>query len=510
MAQRSRAQRLNGLFPLSYTGVVPVSPVNFVMDDRSPTINDSKNFYIGDLWLDISTQPPSTRNLWMLTSLAGNVATWDNFGGGDLQTLTGNSGGPVSPDGAQNINVVGDGLGITIAGNPGTNTLTASLIGGGIAAQSFPTDSGTATPNGLGQLDIIAGNSLLNCGSSVEFEAFSNTVRLRVSDLSNNTIIGWESGNHSITGLFNTSLGTNNFEALTSGLSNCAFGMATAHSLTSGSNNTFCGKSAGYFLTSGGGNTGIGSIALYSLVDGSENLALGSESGTNLTGSESSNILLNNDGVTGESNTTRIGTQGSGLGQQNRAFIAGVRGVTTGIGDAIPVVIDSAGQLGTASLAPTATGFFAFQTTTQSNVTGDGTDYRVQFDTVQFDTDSAYNSATGVYTVPTTGYYQIFGQCLLNSVSGSGLDADIHMRGMSFSGGYTAIEGSTFPTRNRVPNFFGPNTSIPYTVQGFLFLTAGTAISIYIQSTGGAKTDSLQGAVSMAGLTGIFYAYRVF
>ena len=40
MAQRSRAQRLNGLFPLSYVGVIPVSPPNFIMDDRPPTVND--------------------------------------------------------------------------------------------------------------------------------------------------------------------------------------------------------------------------------------------------------------------------------------------------------------------------------------------------------------------------------------------------------------------------------------------------------------------------------------
>ena len=49
-------------------------------------------------------------------------------GGGTLSTLTGNSGGPVSPDVGGNISVVGSG-GITVTGNPGTNTLTITSTG---------------------------------------------------------------------------------------------------------------------------------------------------------------------------------------------------------------------------------------------------------------------------------------------------------------------------------------------------------------------------------------------
>jgi hypothetical protein len=47
--------------------------------------------------------------------------------------------------------------------------------------------------------------------------------------------------------------------------------------------------------------------------------------------------------VAGESGTIRIGRP------QIRAFIAGIRGATTGMPDAVPVLIDSAGQLGTES-----------------------------------------------------------------------------------------------------------------------------------------------------------------
>jgi hypothetical protein len=45
----------------------------------------------------------------------------------------------------------------------------------------------------------------------------------------------------------------------------------------------------------------------------------------------------------------RIGTQGTNSINQTSFFAAGIRGVTTGNNDAIPVVIDSNGQLGTVS-----------------------------------------------------------------------------------------------------------------------------------------------------------------
>ncbi len=47
----------------------------------------------------------------------------------NIETITGDSGGPVGPDAAFNINLVG-GPGIDVVGTPGTNTLTISLNGG--------------------------------------------------------------------------------------------------------------------------------------------------------------------------------------------------------------------------------------------------------------------------------------------------------------------------------------------------------------------------------------------
>lgn len=58
-------------------------------------------------------------------SQAGRLSEQTKF-----ETLTGNSGGPVPPDGSGNINVLGTGT-TTVVGNPGTNTLTITPTAGG-------------------------------------------------------------------------------------------------------------------------------------------------------------------------------------------------------------------------------------------------------------------------------------------------------------------------------------------------------------------------------------------
>jgi hypothetical protein len=75
--------------------------------------------------------------------------------------------------------------------------------------------------------------------------------------------------------------------------------------------------------------------------------------GFNLVGSN--NLDIDNLGVAGDNNTIRIGTPVAFTLfnvphlPHTRTFIAGIRGRTTANANAVPVVIDSAGQLGTAS-----------------------------------------------------------------------------------------------------------------------------------------------------------------
>ena len=66
-----------------------------------------------------------------------------------------------------------------------------------------------------------------------------------------------------------------------------------------------------------------------------------------ITSTESHNIVVGSFGTATDNNTIRIGIPGAGTQQQNRCFIAGIRGITTGVADAVAVLIDSAHQLGT-------------------------------------------------------------------------------------------------------------------------------------------------------------------
>jgi hypothetical protein len=96
-------------------------------------------------------------------------------------------------------------------------------------------------------------------------------------------------------------------------------------------------------------NTAVGYEALFNCgvtgIGGSYNIAIGSGAGrTIMTGN--SGIYIGADAASSsESSTIRIGTSGT----QSSCFIAGIRGVTTGQANAINVLIDSNGQLGTVS-----------------------------------------------------------------------------------------------------------------------------------------------------------------
>src|SRR5947199_317717 len=141
----------------------------------------------------------------------------------------------------------------------------------------------------------------------------------------------------------NTAEGDDALFSLFAGSNNTANGYQALYSNTTGYHNTANGYYALYSNTTSNSNTAEGYQALQNNT-GSDNTGLGVNAGLNLT-TGSQNIDIGNSGVAGESNTMRIGRAGN----QTRAFIAGIRGVTTANANAVPVVIDSAGQLGTIS-----------------------------------------------------------------------------------------------------------------------------------------------------------------
>jgi hypothetical protein len=125
---------------------------------------------------------------------------------------------------------------------------------------------------------------------------------------------------------------------------NSAFGYLSLSSTTSGGHNSALGAGALGANVTGSHNTALGKNALPDLVSGSRNIAIGSSAGTSLTDG-SFNIMIGNSGEATDDRTIRIGE----VFDQQRTFVTAIRGTTTDQDDAIPVLIDGSGQLGTVS-----------------------------------------------------------------------------------------------------------------------------------------------------------------
>jgi uncharacterized coiled-coil protein SlyX len=132
----------------------------------------------------------------------------------------------------------------------------------------------------------------------------------------------------------NTATGAGAFLSNTTGDANTANGAFALLFNTTGVANTATGNQALNHNTTGSQNTAIGNGALYFNTMGSSNVALGKNAGTDVT--TANNVIC-------------IGADEHGANLSNSCFIGNIRNVTTANGDAINVVIDSSGQLGTMS-----------------------------------------------------------------------------------------------------------------------------------------------------------------
>lgn len=494
---------------IAYVGVEAPQPPNMLEYPRNPRTTDVFEYFVGDYWINSDRNSVDFQSLWYYASRLQNVATWLRLttGAGALLFLTPDVGGPVFPL-AGNINI--NGLnGITTTGNiapASPHQITIGSSGGHNFLESvegddlvkvFPDNTGNINTRGGILLPNVITNieTFGNVGTFTEFFALKNSIlqpptnaagdegvyALGSTDYTtdrflhnfgtDNTFVGYQSGNLTLTGTggnsgvgtsvlsnlvngtLNSALGLNagtnytgaetgniiiganalgrtgagnnilirtpsavladgqlnifigqmvgnttyditmaktnigigsscfnalttgsqnvtvgpgNMQLLTTATANASLGQGAMQSITTGSNNTAMGFGAltmastssenvaigtnclDEVTTGVGRNTGVGTASGDNLSTGTHNLFLGFNSGLNYT-TESSNICLMNFGTIADANTIRIGNPGSGDGQQDKCFIYGIRGVTTGVNDAVAVLVDSAGQLGTTS-----------------------------------------------------------------------------------------------------------------------------------------------------------------
>lgn len=230
--------------------------------------------------------------------------------------------------------------------------------------QTIAGDSGSITGAAV---TIFSNNAANNSGASVKFVNSGTTSTLNFTDANSNTFIGNLSGNLSfnqaannsgfganslsvivsatgLNGLANSAFGSGSLAACTTGSNNCAFGRLTLNQLTTSGSNVAVGISCLQTASTASFNTAIGQSVFNALLTGARNIGIGA-AGTLYVGAESDNILINNTGTAAESHTIRIGTNGSGSGQQNRFFAAGIASVS--VSNLNVVTIDTTtGQLG--------------------------------------------------------------------------------------------------------------------------------------------------------------------
>ena len=129
------------------------------------------------------------------------------------------------------------------------------------------------------------------------------------------------------------------------GTANIAIGSQTIGGPGSGGVRNVAVGNAALYSNGGTGNVAMGYSALGSST-GDFTIAIGDQAGANRFGANNYNIYIGTSigaGGATESNTIRIGDSSNYL----RFFAGGIRGVTTGSANAVTVMIDGQGQLGT-------------------------------------------------------------------------------------------------------------------------------------------------------------------
>lgn len=235
---------------------------------------------------------------------------------GATDTITGNSG--IATPSSNNINII-------------TANATVKFVG---AAATLTQDFGLS--------NLILGSSAASITSATNNVGIGNNVLNALTTGSQNTAAGLNALTSITSGGFNTALGGGSGDVLTTGSNNVLVGQQSGSTISTGEDNTLVGHAAFQkALTSSSRNTALGKHALNSVAGiSNDNVAIGYRAGFAYTTTESNNILIDNEGVIGESNVIRIGNS------HTSCYIDGIDGVN--VGSVATVVTESGDQLGTA------------------------------------------------------------------------------------------------------------------------------------------------------------------
>lgn len=307
---------------------------------------------------------PGPSGTILVSNGAGSDPTFQTGGTIFANTITGDSGGALSPS-AGNWNLLGTANQISTSGAGATLTFSvpSAFIGPGSITSTTTMTAGTGLTVTTGNAAVSAGNITVpntNAGLTEGVISWADGTRLHNFGSTNNVFFGRLSGNGTMTGTANVGISTSALAGVTSGNNNIAIGVNAGQLIQGGGDNIAIGVSALTTATSAGSNTAVGRNALRLLVSGtnntahgyealrnvlgSSNTAIGYQAGTNYASTEANNICIGAgvNGTSTESNVTRIGAS------QNACYIDGIDGVN--VGSVAKVLTMASDQLGTATI----------------------------------------------------------------------------------------------------------------------------------------------------------------
>jgi hypothetical protein len=321
------------LLTLTTTAAMAQQPPHTVLSDSSQNTASGT-----DALLNLQAPPGNTNSAFGALALAANTTGSGNavLGAYALSANTTGSNNAVLGTNAMISNTTGN-LNVAV-GNDALYLNTTGVGNTTVGAESMESNTSGTNNTAVGGLSMVTNttgsyNSALGVGALFSNTSGGNNVALGNGAMTNNT-----------TGASNTAAGFESLLGNTTGANNTAFGASALFSNTTGKGNAAQGVNALFTNSTGIRNLGIGSNALFSNSTGSYNVALGFDAGYNATGND--NIYFSNMGVAGESQTMRLGSQGTAGVQGSGILTAIVAGVATSQVTGSAVYITSSGQLG--------------------------------------------------------------------------------------------------------------------------------------------------------------------
>lgn len=409
---------------------------------------------------------------------AGALPTFQNAAASSI-SITGNTGGALT---GNSFTFSGGTTGLSFGGAGTTETLTFAGITANAGVVSLGTDStdnainiGTAASAGR---TITIGNATgtssvaINCGTggvTVGTSATAHTTTVGSTNSTSATTIQSGSGALNVTS-------TNGALTINSGTG--ALGISTDASATTVS-----------FATGGAVKTvtlgSINSTSATTVQSGSGALNVTSTNGA-LTINSGTGAL----GISTDASATTVSFATGGavktvtLGSTNTTSSTAIKSGSGNVAINSGLTIDSSGR----NYNTVQPAFSAYLTTSQNNVTGDGTTATVISDTELFDQGSNYNNATGIFTAPITGRYFFNAATQCTTI-------------IAQTGGYMQL---TATSHTFVANFLNAAAvqgaqNLGEQVSAFINMTAGDTCKAEVTYSGSTKTVNIGGNSFFAG-----------